>query len=68
MALTSLQRAVPATVSQKLASMMGMSVNTFCDRQASSKPRQFRTDAGRSRALVIRPLPSSSTYWVISSG
>jgi hypothetical protein len=52
------QRAIPAAVSQKLASMIGMSVNTFCDRHASSKPRQFRADAGRSLARVIRP-PSS---------
>ena len=52
---------MPATVSQKLASMIGMSVNTFCDLQASSKPRQFRTEAGRSRARVIRPPSSSDT-------
>ncbi len=55
------QRAVPATVSQKLASMIGMSVNTLRDRQASSKPRQLRTAAGRSRARVIRPASSSAT-------
>ncbi len=36
--------------------MIGMSVNTFWDRQASSKPRQLRTDAGRSRARLIRPV------------
>src|SRR6266700_5616228 len=41
--------------------MMGMSVKTFWDRQASSKPRQFRTEAGRSRARVIRPSASSAT-------
>jgi hypothetical protein len=52
---------MPATVSQKLASMIGMSVNTFCDRHASSNPRQFRTDPGRSLARAIRPLSSSAT-------
>ena len=41
--------------------MIGMSVNTFCERQASSKPRQFRADAGRSLALVMRPSRPSST-------
>ncbi len=55
------QRANPATVSQKLASMIGMSVNTFCDRAASSNARQLRTDAGRSRARRIRPSASSDT-------
>ena len=55
------QRAIPAAVSQKLASMIGMSVNTFRERQASSKPRQFRAEAGRSRARVIRPSSPSAT-------
>ena len=41
--------------------MIGMSVNTFCERQASSKPRQLRADAGRSRARLIRPASSSAT-------
>ena len=35
--------------------MIGMSVNTFCARAASSKARQLRTEAGRSRAWSMRP-------------